>query len=63
MVLCLEEIIGFSPKKQNLVVYIMNGCERYKEQLKVLDTDKVGKSCLYLKSLHDIDLDILKVRL
>ena len=53
-------LTGFSPRKQNLVVYIMNGCEYYKDQLKALGPHKTGKSCLYLKRLNDIDIDILK---
>ena len=53
-------LTGFSPRKQNLAVYIMNGCDRYKEALKSMGPHKVGKSCLYLKNLQDIDLNILK---
>ena len=53
-------LTGFSPRKQNLAVYIMNGCDRYKEALKRMGPHKVGKSCLYLKNFQDIDLNILK---
>ena len=53
-------LTGFSPRKQYLVLYVMNGCERFKEALDALGPYKVGKSCLYLKNLQDIDLSILK---
>lgn len=53
-------LTGFSPRKQNLVVYIMNGCKRYKEKLTAMGPHKVAKSCLYLKSLQGRDLNILK---
>lgn len=60
IVLFLEELTVFSPRKHSLLVHIMNGCERYGEQLKAMGPHKVGKSCLYIKSLQDINLDILK---
>lgn len=53
-------LTGFSPRKQHMVVYIMNGCGKYAAQLKVMGPHKTGKSCLYLKSLQDIDMEILK---
>ena len=52
--------IGFSPRKQNLTVYVMNGFGPYKVLLKKLGKHKLGKSCLYLKSLDDIDMDVLR---
>jgi nucleoid DNA-binding protein len=52
--------IGFSPRKQNLTVYIMNGFERYDELMAKLGKHKTGKSCLYIKRLSDIDLEVLK---
>ena len=53
-------ITGFSPRKQNLTVYVMNGFEPYRAQLKRLGKHKLGKSCLYLKSLDDVDLEVLR---
>ena len=38
--------IGFSPRKQNLTLYIMNGFEKQGELLEKLGTFKTGKSCL-----------------
>ncbi|MGB1262468.1 MAG: DUF1801 domain-containing protein [Cognaticolwellia sp.] len=52
-------VIGFSPRKQNLVVYIMPGFEKYGALLNKLGKYKLGKSCLYINKLADIDLDIL----
>ncbi len=53
-------LIGFSPRKQNLTLYIMAGFEEYDELLKTLGKHTVGKSCLYVKRLPDIDLPTLK---
>lgn len=52
-------LAGFSPRKQSLVLYIMNGCERYEKQLQAMGPHKTGKSCLYLKNLKDVNLEIL----
>jgi len=52
--------VGFSPRKQNTVVYVMPGFERYDELMADLGKYKTGKSCLYINKLDDIDLDILK---
>ena len=53
-------LTGFSPRKQNLTIYLMSGFNHYKELMKNLGKFKTGKSCLYIKSLNDIDLKILK---
>ncbi len=53
-------LCGFSPRKQNLTLYIMSGFERFKELMKKLGKYKTGKSCLYIKSLNDVDKNILK---
>lgn len=53
-------ITGFSPRKQNLVVYIMPGFETFKPQMKKLGKHKTGKSCLYINKLADVDLEILQ---
>ena len=51
---------GFSPRKQNLTLYIMSGFDRYDELLGNLGKFKTGKSCLYIKKLEDVDLDVLE---
>ncbi|MGQ8365780.1 DUF1801 domain-containing protein [Glaciecola sp. 1036] len=53
-------VTGFSPRKQNLAVYIMPGFTQYQELLDKLGKHKLGKSCLYINKLDDIDLSILK---
>lgn len=51
---------GFSPRAQNLTLYIMPGFDRYEEKMSQLGKYKTGKSCLYIKKIEDIDLDVLK---
>ncbi len=53
-------VIGFSPRKNDLTVYIMPGFDRYESLLARLGKHKTGKSCLYLKRLSDVDLVVLK---
>ena len=53
-------LIGFSPRKQNLTLYIMAGFEQYGALLKKLGKYKTAKSCLYINRLNDIDLPTLK---
>ena len=52
-------VIAFAARKQNLVLYIMNGFSQYGHLLEKLGKYKVGKSCLYINKLKDIDLDVL----
>ncbi len=52
-------LTGFSPRKQNLTLYIMPGFGRYPELMAKLGKHKTGKSCLYLGRLADVDLDVL----
>jgi hypothetical protein len=51
--------IGFSPRKQNLTVYIVDGFEKYENLMSKLGKHKIGKSCLYIKRLSDVDENIL----
>ena len=51
---------GFSPRKQNLMLYIMPGFARYDALMRRLGKHKTGKSCLYIKRLADIDKGVLK---
>ena len=53
-------LAGFSPRKQALTVYIMSGFPKHAELMKKLGTYKTGKSCLYIKSLDDVDEVVLK---
>ena len=53
-------LVGFSPRKQNLTLYIMAGFKRYEELLAKLGKHKTGKSCLYLNKLADVDQKVLR---
>jgi Domain of unknown function (DU1801) len=53
-------LAGFSPRKQNLTLYIMAGFDEYEPLLSKLGKHSTGKSCLYLKSLKDVDMAILR---
>ncbi len=53
-------MIGFSPRKQSLVVYTMSGLQRHAELLNKLGKHKTGKGCLYIQKLADVDTSILK---
>jgi hypothetical protein len=50
-------ITGFSPRKQNLTLYMMGGFDG--ETLKKLGKYKTGKGCLYINKLEDIDTKVL----
>ncbi|MFX1281209.1 MAG: DUF1801 domain-containing protein [Promethearchaeota archaeon] len=52
--------IGFSPRKQSLTIYIMDGFDKYLELLNKLGKHKTGKSCLYINKLDDVSMPVLK---
>ena len=52
-------ITGFAPRKQNLTIYIMPGFSKYSNIMKNLGKYKLGVSCLYIKSLADVDEKLL----
>jgi hypothetical protein len=53
-------LVGFSPRKQDLTLYLMSGLERHKDLLTKLGKHKTGRACLYIKKLDDVDLSTLK---
>ena len=53
-------LVGFSPRKQNLSVYIMPGFESFAPLMKKLGKYKTGKSCLYINRLDDVDESVLE---
>jgi len=53
-------LTGFSPRKQNLTLYIMSGFDDYDQLLNKLGKYSTGKSCLYIKKVEDVDTDVLK---
>jgi hypothetical protein len=52
-------LVGYSPRKQNLSIYIMPGLERFDALLQRLGKFRTGKSCLYVKRLADVDEQVL----
>lgn len=53
-------MMGFSPRKGDLTLYILPSVEEFPELMAKLGKHKTGKSCLYLKKLDDIDLEVLR---
>lgn len=53
-------VVGFSPRKQNLTLYVLSGFDGQDELLKKLGKFTTGKACLYFKRLEDIDQAVLK---
>jgi hypothetical protein len=52
--------IGFSPRKQNITLYILGGFEQYDKLIASLGKCTRGKGCIYIKRLSDIDISTLK---
>lgn len=52
-------LVGFSPRKQNLTLYIMSGNKDSDELLKKLGKYKASGSCLYINKLSDVDTSVL----
>ena len=53
-------LAGFSPRKKELVLYLMAGVEREPALMKKLGKHKGGKGCLYIKQLSDVDTKVLE---
>lgn len=53
-------LIAFSPRKQNLVLYLSSDFDRYDELISKLGKHKTGKVCLYLNKLTDVNQDVLR---
>jgi hypothetical protein len=54
-------LVSFSPRKANLVLYLVGGVQdRYPKLLERLGPHKVGKGCVYLKRLDDVDHETLR---
>ena len=60
MLMSKPMLVGFSPRKQNLVVYIMPGFREFSGLMKKLGKYRTGKSCLYLNKLEDVDEKVLQ---
>lgn len=54
-------LIAFSPRKQNITIYIMSGAKNYETLLRELGKYKISSgSCIYINKIEDINLEILK---
>ena len=53
-------LTGFSPRKTAMTLYIMPGYRDMTDKLTRLGKHKVGKSCLYINKLADVDMDVLR---
>ena len=52
-------ILGFSPRKQNIAIYLLGGLDNYDSELSNLGKYTRGKGCLYIKSLGDVNSGVL----
>ena len=52
--------VGFSPRKQNLTLYLSYGFEQDADLLQKLGKHKIGKACLYINKIEDVDLAALQ---
>ena len=52
-------LAGLSPRKQNFTLYMLGGWEQHDKLLAKLGKHSLGKGCLYIKRLADVDLPIL----
>ncbi len=55
--------VGFSPRKQALTLYVMDGVEQHADLLDRLGRHRTGVACLYLRRLDDADPDVLRALL
>ncbi len=53
-------IIGFAPRKTNIAIYLKCGVEPLQDDLARLGKFKMGKSCLYIKKLADVDQEVFR---
>jgi Domain of unknown function (DU1801) len=53
-------LIGFSPRKQALTVYLTDGLDRHQALLAKLGKHRTGVGCLYITKLADVDDDVLR---
>jgi hypothetical protein len=52
-------LMGFSPRKQNITLYVMTGYEQHPDIMQQLGKYKTGKSCLYINRMSDVNKDML----
>lgn len=54
-------LTGYSPRKQNMTIYVMKGFDNYQSFIQKLGKVKHSKSCLYINKLADINLEEFEV--
>ncbi|TFF96969.1 DUF1801 domain-containing protein [Candidatus Thorarchaeota archaeon] len=52
--------VGFSPRKRNLTLYLMCDVKELGDSLEKLGKHKIGKGCLYINKLEDVDIGVLR---
>lgn len=53
-------LTGFSPRKQNLTLYMVGGFHQFEDLMAQLGKHSTGKGCLYINKLEDVDVKVLK---
>ena len=53
-------LVGFSPRKSAISLYVFTGLEEHEHLLADLGKFTMGKACVYVKKLSDINLDVLR---
>lgn len=52
-------LLGFSPRKAAISLYVTTGCDDQKQYLEGLGKYKMAKACIYIKKLDDINIEVL----
>lgn len=53
-------VVGFSPRKANMVLYVLSGVAEEQDLLDRLGPHKTGKACLYINRLSTVDMGVLR---
>lgn len=53
-------LTSFSPRKQHLVLYVLNGFKHQEKLLNNLGKHKTGNICLYINKLADVNIEVLE---
>ena len=53
-------LVGFSPRKAAISLYVFTGAKEHEYLLDGLGKYKIGKACIYINKLADIDMDVIK---
>ena len=53
-------LVGFSPRKAAISLYVYTGAKEHEYLLEGLGKYKIGKACIYIKKLSDVNQDVLR---